>query len=386
MLSSLMGGGGGHTSKEFAYGMLMFAVVLSLVFPMVLSVYYLDDDGDDEYADEMDSLNAAYAQMTGTQSSTYTNKVWALSGIYTPVDSTDRYGYTDDGWLYGEKILSYSPSQYQIGTNNYFTVEYNKDKGYYVYTTVPANQSDSISVGDIYSAVTFSKDKQSNVFFTSDLKQESDGHFYYKYTGWRYAFSPLTTYTGVTEDGKTQQVYADKTSLSLVWYNYQGVSGIAGQLVLTGSDSGVQYITAAEIVNAYNSSNSTATFKMYFGGTVCNLVIRLNPTFIAQGNTVADCYNNGYWSIMVSSPQSTATDGSSSSGFDINTVLDVIVDLFTFNMTEYGLSGTAATLCSLFYVIPMFMALILIFTSIYPVVIFAGVLALLRIISEWNFF
>lgn len=79
-------------------------------------------------------------------------------------------------------------------------------------------------------------DQKSQIFITSGNKhQMDDGTFYYEFNGYRYSFSPLQDYS---YDQKTN-IQAKTSSCSLIWYQYTSDSGIAGQLVVSGTDKGV---------------------------------------------------------------------------------------------------------------------------------------------------
>ena len=352
-LVSLGGGGGG--GEPFVMKWLVFGMVVSLMLPLFLTLTCVTVSDGNEYEDEMAQLNSDYASLTGTTAATTTDNVWALSGIYSAYDGGTTYGYSEDGWLYGSRIVNYTPSQFSGSDSETYTVEYN-ESGYYTYKTAPTGDT-SKSVGDVYTMVAMDVSQKSTQFFTSSSKTVTDSGYYYEYTGYRYAFSPLGDYTGVDSEGNTLNV-TDRDTLSLVWYqNKSNVSGIAGQLMLT-TDRGLAYITATEIVNAYDSNNFTATFKMDFNGVTMNILIRMNPTYLSLGETITDAYNNGHWSLMVSSPASATDYATSLNGFDLSTLFTVVIKLLTFSMDDYGFDTTASTLCSLVFVIPLYLALV----------------------------
>lgn len=365
----ILGGGG---DNRFSYKMIIFAMAVMFLFPTCLSIFTDIDSEVDEQAflDE-------YYKFTGNKPTR--EAVWALTGIYTPYFE-GSYGYTDDGWLYGGIIGSstaYQPSQY---LNTKYGGPVKLQDGLYKYT---AATDDGHAVGDVYTAVTMDAGQKSNVFFTPGGKVEAGEFFYYDYTGYRYAFQPLANYTGQDSSGKAVPVVATTTSLSLIWYEFYGSSGISGQLVLSGSDSGVAYITAQEIISAFNSTTSTAKFGLTFNGIEMNVYIRLNPAYIAQGMDVQQCYNYGAWEIMITS---LSTDSNAYTQADyamnVNEIWTTLINLFTFNTADYGLSGWLATVASLVMVIPLYAALISIGMTFYPALILAGILAAFQ---SWSF-
>lgn len=364
----IFGGGG---DNRFTYKMIIFAMAIMFLFPTAISIFTDIDTEADEQAFLED-----YYRFTGNHPTK--EAVWALTGIYTPYFE-GSYGYTDDGWLYGGiigSLTAYQPSQY---LNTKYGGPVKLQDGLYRYT---ATTDDGHAVGDVYTAVTMDAGQKSNVFFTPGGKVEAGEFFYYDYTGYRYAFQPLANYTGEDSSGNPIPVVATTTSLSLIWYEFYGASGISGQLVLSGSDSGVAYITAQEIISAFNSVTSTAKFGMTFNGVEMNVYIRLNPAYIAQGMDVQQCYNYGAWEIMITS-LSTDSNAYVQSDYSINlfAIWEIFVDLFTFNASDYGLSGWLATLASLIMVVPMYAALLSIGMTFYPALVFAGLMAALQTIA-----
>ena len=363
-------GGGGD--NRFSYKMIIFAMAVMFLFPTTLSIF---TDTDSEVNQE--AFLDEYYKFTGNHPTR--EAVWALTGIYTPYFE-GSYGYTEDGWLYGGIIGStspYQPTQY-VGTNYGGPVQLSD--GLYKYTKAT---DDGHSVGDVYTAVTMDANNKSNVFFTPGGKVDQGSFFYYDYTGYRYAFQPLANYSAQGSDGQAVPVVATTTSLSLIWYEFYGASGISGQLVLSGSDSGVAYITAQEIITAFNSVTSTAKFGMTFNGIEMNVYIRLNPAYIAQGMDIQQCYNYGAWEILITS-LSTDSNAYTQADYSMNVseIWKTLIDQITFNTADYGLSGWLATLASLVMVVPLYAALLSIGMTFYPALIMAGILA---VFQGWSF-
>ncbi len=366
----------GGADNEFSYKMILFAMAIVFLFPTFLTIFTYEEADDSNYQELMED----YYTFTGHNAPT-NEQIWGLTGIYTPYYS-GAYGYTEDGWLYGSIVGSqaaYVPSQYK-GTQQEAGVQ-RGDDGFYRY--VKASSYGDHSVGDLYTAVTMDVAQQSDVFFTATGKHSDvNGRFYYDFSGYRYAFQPLANYKTEDTDGNAKEVVATSTSLSLIWYNYYGQSGISGQLIISGSDSGVAYLTASQIVSAFSQVTSTAAFKMTFNGVPMNVYIRLDPSMIASGYTVEECYNNGFWEIMVTS---LSTDADSYTGtdysFNIYEIWDTLIKLFTFDAEDLGITGPMAIIASLVVAIPLYAALISIGMSFYPVLIFAGILAAIQAIS-----
>lgn len=366
-----MGMLGGAGNASFTYKGLVYAMTVMFLLSTVLTIY-ADYTGYDGSSGESttDQLLDDYYLFTGNDATK--EAVWVLTGIYTPYYS-GGYGYTEDGWLYGSRVQAYTPSQYE-GTNQEYSVEYND--GTYVYSA--ATDYGDHAKGDLYTNVTMDVAQKSNVFFTTASRGEADGHFYYEYSGYRYAFQPTQDYSGVDADGNETTVEATTTSLSLIWYQYYTQSGISGQLVLSGSDSGVSYLTKQQILTGFDSITQASKFEMVFNGVQMNVYVKVDPSMLSL-YTLEECFDLGYWSIMVSS---LSTDANAYTGtdysFNVFSIFETMISLFTFDMARYGFSGMIATLASIVFVMPLYSYLISVGLDNYPVLILAGILAAIQ--------
>lgn len=362
-----IGGSGGNAA--FTKAALTFSILTMFLMGSFLAVF-LPVDYDGDMADELDTLTEGYVDMTGSRLTS--EEIWGLTGIYTPYgkdrDGNDSTAWltTKDGWVAGARVVSYSPSQYQ-GTdfNNgaeAYTVTYDSDTGLYYYTEAGSDLSDIVTgtvsnpeEGSLYTAVAMDKAHQSDMFFTSGGRIDTDKGSYYPFSGWRYVWQPLRDYKAAAN----LDVDRTTTSLSCVWYDYYGTSGISSQLMLAG-DQGVSYITTKEITESFDSASFSSKFQMKFNGITMNIYIKLNPYAIQfQGKSPAKCFDQGYWSMMVTSPAvATDTSGFTLSSLSPERVLDIVINLLTFDMDKYGLSGVASILCSIFFSVGFYTSLI----------------------------
>ena len=370
-------GGGGDT--EFRFAIVVFAIAILILMPTCINVFVEKDDGD-TVPENLDKVLDGYNRFTGTYPTN--EEIWALTGIYTPVGVDENgqpsanYAYTPDHWIYGARVGSYPPSQF-TGSSAY-TVGY--DNGFYYYS---ANTLDGHVAGDLYTSVAMDVNQKSDIFFTPSGKRVSGENWYYEYNGYRYSFQPLSDYLYKNQDGEIMKTTASNTSLSLIWYNWLGSQGISGQLVLSGSDSGVAYLTASEIVSAFNSANNLAKFKMTFNGNDMNVYIKIKNEYTSAGYSVAECFDMGYWEIMVSSISTNVnTYISTDYAMNVNQIWDTMVDLFTFNMSDYNMSPTMQMVCSVTISAVLYSALIALFPEIWPIILIAG--AVTAIISFVN--
>ena len=406
--------------QTFIQRWVIVSIFVIFLMPVMIGMFFPKEMGTGEYfntyasEDTLNEMSDSYFAFTEGKGST-TEMPWTLTGIYTPYTG-GGYKYTQDGWLYGSLVKTYAPTQYTITdpTEDYpaytydsrYRVTYQDEKdgshvyryalteegtvgfpGYLPSLDLPNNESqDGHLTGDLYTYVTMDISQQSEIFFTSSLKQTKldNQYFYYEYTGYRYSFQPLSDYYIRGTNGEPIKTNAVNTSLSLIWYNFVGQSGISGQLVLTGSDSGVDYITASEIVTAFNSVNNTAKFTMNFNGCDMNIYIRINPYYTSQGWSVEDCYNNGWWSIMVSSVTADMSAYTTPSNpINIEKIWDTLMDLFMFNMNDYPMSGTMQIFSSLVISVVLYSTLLAMAAHNPKLLIIVAVIALIQTITAF---
>ncbi len=370
------------SDNNYVHGLLTFAIALMFLMPIGITLFVSPDDGPDTTNSEyLEQLNKGYADLTG--SAPVSESVWGLRGIYTPYTG-GAYGYTADGWLYGTKIYEYSPSQYSAGPTAYTVTSREVADGQaselpvYEYSSVPQNRTD-LAVGDMYTSVSFDVNKKSDIFFTSSGRTEIGDSYYYEYSGYRYSFAPLQDIYGMDNNGDAVPIVANTSSLSLIWYDYYGSSGISGQIIITGSDRGVSYITANDVIQAFDGTTNTARFEMQFNGISCNLYVKMDSYYLAGGMSIEECYNAGYWSVMVTSLSTTVSSYTGTDySFNIYNVFDTLIDLLTFNLDDYGFSPMVSTIASAVVVVPLYVGLISIGLSCYPVLLLAGALAVFQ--------
>jgi hypothetical protein len=355
-----------------------------------------------------ESVLEDYYDFTGTTVMQTKEAPWVLTGIYTPYQG-EQYGITSDGWIYGSRIDYYSPFQYsQPGSDRGFTVYRDSEANAYRYAensvdyqpsekkTVTGTDGKPVEVeinpgtgheaGEWYTSVVFDKKHTSDIFFSKQAKYSFDGtpyngedSFYYEFTGWRYAFQPVADDYAFDDTGHSIKVTKTTTSLSLIWYQYYNIgSGLSGQLVLTGSDSGTAYITGDQIVRAFDSTTSTARFQMTFnGGIQMNVYIKIDQYELAHGRTVQQCYDDGYWSVMITSLSTdidayTGTD----SRFNPMKIFTTLIDLLSFDYHNYGMSSMMGMVCTFCIVIPLYAGLISMAIYSVPMLILTGFTAI----------
>jgi len=408
-------------SQEFTMKWLSIAITVLILLPMGLSVI-----APGVYSGaSQDEVLEGYERFTGQKAATSVS-VWPLTGIYLPFTGgsldeegkTITYGYTEDGWLYGSELKSYTPEQYRSTAQQYTVYkdeagvfrywvdskDYNEELGtghrgtYYIATeTIEVggktyNPGDLVprgERGELYTDVSFDAFHKSDIFFIESTREEdANGHFKYDYSGYRMAFQPISSYTAQDQDGNKIPVVATTTSLSLVWYEYvTGQSGVSGQLVLSGSNGGIAYLNAAQIMAAFNANTSTAAFDLVFNGVKMTVYIKLDVMYLSAGDSIEKCYNEGHWSIMVTS---LSVDSNAYTGTDnaINPMkmLDTMIDLLTFNLDDYNISPWLAQVISIVYIAPLYIALISLLLDKEYLWILMGIMAAVQALSAFNIF
>ena len=365
----------------------MLLAVLSLLITFCYPIIEVSEDH------TADAINRQYLEFTGSKPAS--ESVWCFTGIYTAYGSDVNgnaytgYGTTPDGWLYGVRLINYAPSQYQSEPNSWNATYTDDGRGGHFYYSNASTTNNKHSAGDLYGSVVMDVEHKSNIFFSSSGKVTDGANFYYQFSGgaYRYAFQPVTEYVTMNNDGQKITVVPNTSSLSLIWYDYYsgsnvGGSGIAGQLIISYEDKGVAYLTSAEIISAFDNDTSTSRFSMNFNGVPITLHIKIDPSKLAQNLTVGECYERGYWSVMVSST-SVDTDSVLSSNYEFNpyAVFQTMIDLLTFNTADYGLTGMAGALASIMIVIPLAVGVLVLGLNNYIVLILAG---LYGVLSAWS--
>lgn len=402
----------GGADSSFAFKTFIFSMVILFTMPMLISAFVPQlSDGIDQ-----DDLMEDYYDFTGASRGKTEESVWVLTGIYTPYDG-GAYGYTDDGWIYGSRVDYNRPTQYQ-DTNRDFDVIRDDKNGIYKYATdsadyqanetitdkngntITVNKATGHKQGDQYTSVVFDNSYKSDIFFSTSLKYGQNGErysdvdgkepFYYEYTGYRYAFQPTADMYTVDADGNKMNITATTSSLSLIWYKYYNSDGLSGQLVISGNDSGVSYLTSDQIIRAFDSTTSTARFEMTFnGGVKMGIYVKIDAYELANGRTVEDCYNMGYWSVMVTSI-STSFNAYSGTDFTLNVynIFDTMIKLLTFDYNSFNMSPMMGMICSFVIVIPLYASLIALALGSWQAMAVVGAVGILEtvaaVISNWG--
>lgn len=374
---------------DFTFKAIIFATAIMFLLPTMINLFVEQTDvsATSELSDE---LLKGYQDFTGTSSTNVHEELWVMNGIYTPygigIDGngneyqTQSYFYTPDHWIHSGRVTNYRPIQY-VNQPPDHSVYYDSTDKCYRYSS--ASTIDGYSQGDLYTSITMDSDHKSDVFFTSNSKTTIGDNFMYDYTGWMYSFVPSNDYYVVDANGNSRQVIATSTSLNLIWYDVYGqASGLSGNLVISGNDSGVAYLDANSIVQAFNSTNNISKFTMIFNGVECYVYIKISAYYLSQGMNVEDCFNAGYWNVMITSKSTEITTYMSSEySMNVSNIWDTMVDIFTFNLDSYNMSPMMKTVASITISLCLYAMLLTIGLSCWPVLILAGLVAVIQSFS-----
>lgn len=397
-------GSTGKSSPEYTADLIKFAVLILIITPILFTLF-APAHIDKPYEEQINELQNEYYLSTG-HNVTATTEIWPLVGIYEPYTG-GNYGVSEDGWIYGVKVVNYSPQQYPADTANGYSVRL-MDNGLYYYTKVPANDLNhtaatykppaqegqegtwDYSNASIYSAVAMDNGHKSNVFFTADNKITTDNGYYYIYSGYRMAFAPIRAYEA-DNGGTALEIQPRSSSLSLIWYQYSTLSGLAGMLSINGSDQGLSYLTGDDITRAFNGATYSSVFDMTFNNLKCHLTIKLDPARISAGMSPKTAYDNGYWSVVVTSDAIASSNiNNASYEFNFDNVFQTLIDLLTFDIaSDYDIPGWEATIASLLVTMPLWAALISLAIANYYILIGVALLAVVQslnsLTSWWPF-
>lgn len=323
----------------------VFCLTFSIVSTAICSVFAAGS-GDYDY-DVIKGYQQELSEFTG--GNLVNDTPWVLTAVYTPwipqiqSQGQDIADHIDpDGWLYGDSITSYS----EIG----------KAADISLSSSNKSNQK--LSIGTPYDYSYRSGEEWWNggndygiVLLAPSIAQfltggkSGDGYIYtsgtannWNYTGYRYVFDPTLPFSNgaSSKDG----------SLSIVWYDFDGESGLSGGLVIYGSkDKSNQTVvladySASDIIAGYQTSNGYAsTYDFVFDGTHLNLSIKFNPDVLTQYSSLRAAWDAGAWTMSISSASAgNYFDVENSNAFTTTAggMLETFIEIYTFDYPEFS--------------------------------------------------
>lgn len=347
--------GGGDDSMLLKIA--LFGIVMSVMSTCLVSLFI---QGSSDY--DYETIQNYRNDLTTYTGGMLTNDTpWVLTGVYTPfnpnevTDPAQIPSHIDpDGWLYGQKIDTYSEigkaadikldktqkSNQLLSVGERANYEYRNGKAWY-----NGGNEWGISIPGGVEIANYYK-KWSNFLFDTDFDTENTGYIManvtannWNYSGYRYTFDPTLPFKSGTS--------AKDGTLSIVWYDTGTDTGISGGLQIYGNGrSGsvndqvlLAHYSAYDIVATYQSANGYAqTYDFDFGGVHLNLSVRFDPLTFNQYPSLIDAWNAGAWTMAISSVSAgNFFDVENSNAFSLTTggVFDTFIQIFTFQYPHF---------------------------------------------------
>lgn len=373
--------GSDNSSDALIFRMAIFCTVLSITITALFAALlpaYTSDYSYDDYVASRDEV------MAFTGDSMTNSTPWKLEAIYTPYKVGESYNVDSSGFIYGSSV---STSAYTSGQQTVFKMDKNQQSYKTLMQTDNTVEVTEKKVKWIYSqqagplrwvplaiaggiGLITGEAPEVYTYTTKDVEYPAWDH-----TGYRFYLKPMLPF----RDGETTS--ATDGALSLVWYNTpSGVQGISGGLVLYDSNKAiVGNVSAADIIGDYNKNSALATkYKFNFEGTVLNLNIRFDPEVLAGSVPLDEAWNEGNWSIAITSESAgNFLDIKNSNSFtnSLGSMIDTFRNIYFFDVPNVD-SPLWSMLLWVFCVLPAEVALMLFLKSVFGMAgVGAGILA-----------
>ena len=341
-------GGGERTLVKIA----IFCIGLSVMCTCLLSVY-IQGSSDYDY-DMINSYRSELVEFSGGQ--LVNDNPWVLKGVYTPftpgtIPDSDIPNHIENdngqsvGWLYGDKITSYTyldqvagikldPNQKSnqlLTVGNSIDYEYQNGKSWW-------NGGNDWGISLI--------DNKFTLNFIQEYVVQNENWGYevvsgtannWNYTGYRYVFDPVLPFNS--------EASAKDGRLSLVWYQIPNDTGLSGALEIYASSKDnnqikLGSISAANIISTFRSTAGyVQVFDFNFEGTHLNLTIQFDPTVYSNYSTLQQAWNAGAWSMAISSASAgNFFDVQNSNAFNVTagSMLDTFISIYTFDYEDFS--------------------------------------------------
>lgn len=334
--------GDDHTLIKIA----IFGITMSILVTAMVTVFA---SGSSDY--DYDTIKAYQNDLVEFSGDSMLNETpWVLTHVYTPfipgaVADSDVEDHIDEaGWLYGEDVTTYA----YIGEAADIRLDKNN------------RSNQKLTIGDPY-AYSYKDGKEwwngGNDFgivvadpWLANLVtggHAGDGYIHvsgtgnnWNYTGYRYVFDPTLPFSAgaSSKDGQ----------LSIVWYNYDNSTGISGGLDVYGAghkfgespaETRLTSISADDIIMGYQSNGGyAAVYDFNFNGIHLNLSIRFNPNVLDNYPSLRAAWDDGAWSMAVSSASAGNffdVDNSNSFTNTAGSMIDTFIQIYTFTYPEF---------------------------------------------------
>lgn len=369
----MLGSSDGSSDGLF-FRVAIFATVLSItvtalfsiILPGVTTEYSYED-----FTNERDSV------MSFTGDNMINSNPWKLVQVTTPYTIGTDYNVDDSGFLYGSSVdyadIGSSVFRMDNTQRSGTTLNQSNETVTVTETEVKWQYRNNITKwAAIPGAVVLSNITGRPVEFFTTTTNEVD-YPTWQHTGYRYVLKPMLPFkddTSSSVDG----------SLSLVWYKSpNGSQGISGGLVIYGNNRTIiSNYSATDIISDYNTSSGYSTkYNFTFDGIPLSLNIRFDPEVINGSASLEDAWDNGSWSIAITSVSAgNFLDLQDSSSFttSLGSIVNTFINIYKFDIPNVN-NPLYNVLLWLFCVFPAELALMLFLKSVFGMAgVAAGVL------------
>lgn len=366
-------GGDAHTLVRVA----VFGLTMSILATAMFAVFA---SGNPDY--DYDTIGQYRSQLVDFSGGQLINDTpWVLTGVYTPfipsqvaendIPNHIEYDNGRGGWLFGEKINNYPY------LNQAANIKLDKNQKSNQLLTIANSVSWKFYEGSEWWAggndygIDFRPLAKDLIMLYQDTlgngNYAGDDYGYivnsgtannWNYTGYRYTFDPTLPFKSETssKDGR----------LSLVWYQTADDTGLSGALEIYGGSGDEQVLlghySAYDIVKVFQSTTGyVQVFDFDFEGVHLNLTIRFNPNVYDNYSTLMDAWNDGAWSMAISSVSAGNFFDVENSGAFASTagsMLDTFVSIYTFKTPTFENDPAINTIMWLLVGLPMTIALL----------------------------
>lgn len=360
----------------------VFGIAMSIMATCMVA-WYIHGSSDYSY----DEINAYQSQLVDYSGGQLVNDTpWVLTGVYTPfipgqvpdeqIEDHIEYDNGRGGWLFGSKITTYpdlnkatdihldkeQKSNQLLTVGQQYSWEFENGREWWAGgNDYGVNLAPAGKVVIRYWDVLLNRDSDLSGYGVSYNSGTANN---WNYTGYRYVFDPVLPFSssGNSKDGR----------LSLVWYDIGDDTGLSGALEVYGSNGEEQILlgrySAYDIIQAFQSSMGyVQVFDFNFEGTHLHLTVRFNPTVFSTYNALIDAWNDGAWTIAISSASAgNFFDVEESNAFSstAGTVFDTFIGIYTFKTPQFENDPWVNVILWLLVGLPMSLALLLVTTRV----------------------
>ena len=337
----------------------VFGIAMSVMCTALIGMFFLQTANGDYDYDEVQAYRSELVSFSGETMLSQTP--WVLTHVYTPWDnSMEIEGHVDaDGWMFGEEITDYAylgkAANIHLDSTQTSSVKLSTGDETVSYTTANGTTISWLTSNTAIQTLIGSALGLVGVDITN---YETHTANTWSYEGYRYTFDPTLPFS---EDEGTKTSTKDGT-LSIVWYKNNAGTGLSGGLDIYGGDVKLASYSSTDIILDYNVANAYATtYDFVFDGVTLQLSVQFDPDVYATGKSLENMWNDGDWSMAISSVSAGNffdLDNSTSFTMTAGSMIDTFVQIYTFSVPSIdndwmdmvlwllvGLPMTMAMLC-----------------------------------------